>query len=103
MKTEGYIVNHLSTALVQVTAHSTSHSYIKVTHHEWNNSKEERFPLLLPRTPLYVRMQCCDHLKSFIQQKRFTHCKDRPSLLWNFQYRELRIMPVQFDCKHPPI
>ena len=45
MKTEGHIVNHLSTTLVQVTALSTSHSYIKVTHHEWNNSKEERFPL----------------------------------------------------------
>ena len=44
MKTEGYIVNHLSTP-----GHcpSTSHLYIKVTHHEWNNSKEERFPLWL--------------------------------------------------------
>ena len=24
---------------------SANHSYIKVTHHEWNNSKEEKFPL----------------------------------------------------------
>ena len=44
MKTEGYKANHLSAA---GTGHcpSTSHSYIKATHHEWNNSKEERFPL----------------------------------------------------------
>ena len=39
-----------------------SHSYIKVTHHEWINSKEERFPLWLPRTPLCVQMQCCDQV-----------------------------------------
>ena len=31
---------------------STGHSYLKATHHEWNNLKEERFPLWLPRTPL---------------------------------------------------
>ena len=24
---------------------STGHSYINATHNEWNNSKEERFPL----------------------------------------------------------
>ena len=24
---------------------STGRPYIKATHHEWNNSKEERFPL----------------------------------------------------------
>ena len=24
---------------------STGHTYIKKTHHEWNNSKEERFSL----------------------------------------------------------
>ena len=46
MKTEGYMqANHLSTALVQVTAPVPGHSYIKATHHECNNSKEERFPL----------------------------------------------------------
>ena len=33
---------------------STGHPYMKATHHEWNNSKEERFPLLLPRTTLCV-------------------------------------------------
>ena len=43
---------------------STGHSYIKATHHEWNNSKEERFPLWLPMTPLCVWMRCCKHLKS---------------------------------------
>ena len=31
---------------------STDHSYIKATHHEWNKSKEEKFPLWLPRTAL---------------------------------------------------
>ena len=35
--------------------------YIKATHHEWNNSKEERFPLWLPRTTLCVWMCCSDH------------------------------------------
>ena len=40
---------------------STGHPYIKATHHEWNNSKEERFPLWLPRTTLCVWMCCSDH------------------------------------------
>ena len=31
---------------------STDHSYVKATHHECNNSKEEKFPLWLPRTAL---------------------------------------------------
>ena len=35
---------------------STGHLYIKATHHEWNNSKEERFPLWLPKTTLCVWM-----------------------------------------------
>ena len=34
-------------------------------------------------------------ISSHLLKRRFTHYKDRPSLLWNFQYRELRIMPVQ--------
>ena len=37
---------------------STGHPYIKATYHEWNNSKEERFPLWLPRTTLCVWMYC---------------------------------------------
>ena len=46
MKTEGYMANQLTTTLVQVTALVlVIHTYIKATHHEWNNSKEERFPL----------------------------------------------------------
>ena len=55
------------TALVLVI-----HIYIKATHHEWNNSKEERFPLWLPRTPLCVWLRCCDHLKSFTQKEIHT-------------------------------
>ena len=50
---------------------SIDHSYIMATHYEWNNSKEENFPLWLPRTPLlslkWVKIfcsrpkQCCQH------------------------------------------
>ena len=40
---------------------NTGHPYIKAAHHEWNNSKEERFPLWLPRTTLCVWMCCSDH------------------------------------------
>ena len=77
MKTEGYIANHL---YCTGTGHcpSTGHSYIKATYHEWNNSKEERFPPWLPWTPLCVWMHCCDHLKSFTQ-KKIIHYKDRYS------------------------
>ena len=41
MKTEGYIVNNLCIALVQVTALVLVIHIIKVTQYEWNNSKEE--------------------------------------------------------------
>ena len=75
---------------------STGHSYIKTTHHGWNNSKEERSPLWLPRTPLVF---AC--IVVIISNHLFK--RGRPSLLWNFQYRELRIMLVQFDSMHPPI
>ena len=40
---------------------STGHPYIEATHHERNNSKEERFPLWLPSTTLCVWMCCSDH------------------------------------------
>ena len=34
-------------------------------------------------------------ISSHLFKRRFTHYEDIPSLLRNFQYRELRIMPVQ--------
>ena len=74
MKTEGYITNHLSTAPVQLTALIILQwpCIHKAPHHECNNSKEERFPLGLPRTPFCVWMHCCDHLESFTQRKIHT-------------------------------
>ena len=72
---------------------SSDHSYIKATHHEWSNSKEERFPLWLPRTPLLC-LTALLWLSQVIYSKGDLHYKDIPSLLWNFQYREPGIMPV---------
>ena len=51
---------------------SSDHSYIKATHHECKNSKEERFPLWLLRTLLCVWMRCCDHLESSTQKEIHT-------------------------------
>ena len=45
MKTEGYMANQLTTNTGTGHCPSTGYPYIKATHHEWNNSKEERFPL----------------------------------------------------------
>ena len=33
-------------------------------------------------------------IASYLLKRRFTYYRDRPSLLWNFQYREFKIMPV---------
>ena len=59
---------------------STGHPYIKTTHHERNNSKEERFPLALwlPRTTLCVWMCCSDHYsKGDSHTKRIDlHCDE---------------------------
>ena len=81
---------------------STGHSYIKRTHYEWNNSKEERFPRELPRTPLCVWMRCCAS-SQVIYSKGDSHTiMTDASLLWNFQYREFKIMPEWLDSIHPP-
>ena len=93
MKTEGYMANQLHLCNYYIgTGHcpSTGHPYIKATHHEWNNSREERFPLWLPRTTLCVWMCCSDHYS-----KGDSHAtRIDLTLWWIFQYRELRIMPV---------
>ena len=94
MKTEGYIANHLSTALVQVTALVlTIHVYRQ---HTMSGTIQKKKDSLSDFQGLIFVFECgvkiIRHAKGDSHTTRIVlHCYES---LWNFQYRELRIMPV---------
>ena len=87
MKTEGYIANHLSTGLKQVTALVLAiHTYRR---HTMNGTIQKKKYSRSDFQGLLFVFEC---IVLIILKIKFPHYKDRPSL-WNYQYRELRIMP----------
>ena len=91
MKTDGYIANHLS-ALVQVTAQVLT---IKKGNTPWMEQfKRWKIPLHNFQGLLSV-FECVVVIISSQKEIHTTRIDlQLPSLLWNFQYRELGIMPV---------
>ena len=78
---------------------SIGHSYIYRQHTMNGTIQKKKYSRSDSQGLLFVFECMVVIISSYILKRRFPHYKDRPSL-WSYQYRELKIMPVQFNSIH---
>ena len=81
-----YIANHLSTALGLEHTTMTMHTYRQ---HTMNGTIQKKKDSRSDSHGLLFVFECIVVIISSIYSTEDSHYKDRPSLLCNFQYREL--------------